>query len=161
MVFFSLPVSRRQIAMGNSYTGYVALGIVIALIFLGSVLMHALSPQWKIMTPGEILFILIIICLEDLLESVFSDFYFNLNEHPPKFIFALSFFFLMSFLVYPYLIASIYRLDFSWPSESNPIQVTLAMLNKPLPALVTCLLLFPTLGFTLKQKIRFFENKDI
>jgi hypothetical protein len=105
--------------------------------------------------------ILTILCLEDLLETCFSDFYYDVNEHPLKMVFVISFFFLMSFLVYPYLISSIYRLDFAWPSGSNPMQVTLAMLNRPLPALLTCVLVFPTLGLTLKQKIRYFENRDI
>jgi ABC-type transport system involved in multi-copper enzyme maturation permease subunit len=45
MVFFSLPVSRRDIVKGNFYTAYSLLGLVIALVFLGSVLMHLWSPQ--------------------------------------------------------------------------------------------------------------------
>lgn len=161
LVFCSLPVSRKQIVMGNFYTAYILLGLVTALIFFSSVLMHALSPPWQIMTFGEILFILVIVCLEDLLEALFSDFYYDVNEHWLKMIFVISFFFLMSFLVYPYLIASICRLDFSWPNESNPIQLTLAMLNRPFPALIAGAALLPVLGFTLKLKIRYFENKDI
>lgn len=160
-IFCSLPVSRRQIVMGNFYTAYILLGLVMALVFLGSVLMHALSPHWKIMTFGEIVFVLLIICLEELLETFFPDFYYDVNMPPLKTVSVITFFLLMSFLVYPYLIASICRLDFSWPSESSPIQLTLNMLNKPLPALITCLLLFPALGVALRQKIRYFENKDI
>ena len=45
VVFFSLPVSRRQIALGNFYTGYIILGIVIVLIFLGSVPFSHLSGE--------------------------------------------------------------------------------------------------------------------
>ena len=161
MIFCSLPISRKQIALGNFYTGYILLGLTVMLIFISSVLMHVLSPRWPIMTFAEMLFILIIVCLEDLLETVFSDFYFDVSEHPLKFVFVISFFFLMSFLVYPYLIASIYRLDFSWPRGSNPMRVTLAMLAKPLPAVVVCLLLLPFLGLIIKLKIRYFENKDI
>jgi len=161
MIFCSLPVSRKDIVMGNFYTGYALLGLVITLVFLSSVLMHALSPQWQIMTFGETLFVFVILCLEDLLETHFSDFYYDVNEHWLKMVFVISLFFLMSFLVYPYLIASISRLDFAWPSESSPMQVTLAMLNRPLPALITCMLVFSVLGFTLKQKIHYFENKDI
>jgi len=161
MTLCSLPVSRKYIVMGNFYTAYILLSLIIALVFLNSVLMHALSPQWKIMTFGEMLFVFTILCFEDLLETCFSDFYYDVNGHRLKMFFVISFFMLMSFLVYPYLISSIYRLDFSWPSEGSPMQVTLAMLNRPLPALVTCLLLFPTLGLTLKRKIRYFENKDI
>ena len=161
MIFCSLPASRRHIVMGNFYSGYVLLGLVIILVFLSSVLMHALSPHWKIMTLGEILFILIVLCLEDLLEAVFSGFYYDVNEHWLKMIFVISFFFLMSFLVYPYLIASICRLDFSWPRESSPIQITLAMLNRPLIALGVYLALIPALGLILRLKIRYFEHKDI
>jgi hypothetical protein len=161
MIFYSLPISRRQITMGNFYTAYILLGLGIALVFLSSVFMHALSPQWKIMTFGEITFILVIICLEDLLETSFPDFYYEVNAHPLKLIFAISFFMLMSFLVYPYVVASIYRLDFAWPSVGNPVQVAAAMLNRPLPALITYMLVLPALGLTLKQKIRYFENKDI
>jgi hypothetical protein len=85
----------------------------------------------------------------------------DFNDRPLKLVFAICLFLLMSFLVYPYLIASIYRLDFSWPSVGNPVQLTLEMLNRPLPALAVCMLVFPTLGLTVKQKIRYFENKDI
>ncbi|MCF7975395.1 MAG: ABC-2 transporter permease [Phycisphaerae bacterium] len=161
MIFFSLPVNRKDIVMGNFYTAYSLLGLVIALVFLGSVLMHLWSPQWKIMTFGEILFILTIVCLEDLLETCFNGFYYDTNDHPFKLIFAISLFFLLSFLVYPYLIASISRLDFSWPKTGNPMQLTLDLFNKPLPALIVCILVGLGLGLTLRQKIHYFENKDL
>jgi len=161
MVFFSLPVNRKDIVFGNFYTGYILLGLVIALVFLSSVGLHLLSPQRHIMTFGEILFVLTIIVLEDLLETCFSGFYYDTNDRPLKLIFAISLFFLMSFLVYPYLIASLSRLDFSWPSSGTPMQLTLDLLNRPLPALATCMLILPAIGLTLKQKIRYFENKDM
>jgi hypothetical protein len=41
------------------------------------------------------------------------------------------------------------------------VQLTPALFNQPVPALVTCLPVFPLIGFTLRQKIRYFEHKDL
>jgi hypothetical protein len=159
-VFYSLPVSRREMELWDTVTAYGLLGLIVAIVFLTSVVMHV-CLQWPIMTFGEVLFVLIILNFEGLLESCFPDFYDNVYGQGWKFSFLVLFFFLMSFLVYPYLISSLYRLDFSWPKGSSPIRVTVNMLNRPLPAMVMGLIALSAFGLTFKRSIRNTENRDI
>jgi ABC-type transport system involved in multi-copper enzyme maturation permease subunit len=161
MVFYSLPVSRRHMVLGEYYTAYGVVGAVIAVIFMASVVMHMCSAQWPIMTLGEVLFIFMIIGFQSLLETWFGDFFYDVNAHRFKLSFAICLFMCMSFFVYPYLIASIVRLDFSWPKGTNPMQLTLDLFNRPLPAMVLCVVLCLILWITIKQRIRYIENKDI